>query len=352
MKTILKKIEENLNNKNVYITNEDDVFYMTRFKSSNFSILFINGKWYGLTDPRYLEAATNEIEGMEIVNVSDENWLNNILESNKFEELYLNEADTTLKSFKLMEPAFSKKGITLKSFDYGYIRDAYLKEDLDILKEASKINDSLITKAIDYAKPGMAEKELESYILKLIIDAGVGGPSFEPIVVSGPNTSKPHGKATDRVIQEGELITIDMGIIYKGFCSDMTRTFSLGAIKDEEASKIWDMVLEATEACTELVKPGANCADVHNKAVEIFTKYGYEKYFPHGLGHGLGVEIHDKPAFNSKAKNDFLKPGMVMTVEPGLYISGKYGCRLENAVLVTEDGYEVLNKVPFTKEIK
>lgn len=352
MKKILKKIEKNLNNKNFYIINDDDVFYITRFKSSNLSLMFINGKWYGLTDPRYLEAAKNEIDGIEIIDMTNHNWFKEIVESNPFNDLYINDNDVTVKRYEILKNFMRKHDVELKLFDYEYIRNAYLKEDLDTLRMASEINDELITKAINYVKPGMTEKELESYILKEIIDAPGEGPSFEPIVISGTNTSKPHGKATDRVINEGELITIDMGTIYKGFCSDMTRTFSLGKLKEQEASKIWDMVFEATEECTKMIKPGVNCADVHNKAVEVFKKYGYDKYFTHGLGHGLGVEIHDKPAFNSMAKDKFLEEGMVMTVEPGLYIPGKYGCRLENAVLVTKDGYEVLNKAPYIKEIK
>ena len=352
MKKILNKIKENLNNKNILITNINDIFYITRFKSSNFRILLINGEWYGLTDGRYLESAKNEVEGMNIIDMLDQNWLNNIISKNPFTKLYVNDSDTTVKEFNEYTKAFSKKGIELKSFNYGYIRDAYLESDLEILEKASEINDELITKAIEHTKPGMTEKQLEAFILKSIIDAEVDGPSFEPIVISGANTSKPHGKATDKVIESGELITIDMGIVYKGFCSDMTRTFSIGEIKNKEASRIWDMVEEATKSCTEMIKPGANCKDVHMKAVEVFEKYGYAKYFSHGLGHGLGVEVHDKPAFNQRAENDFLKEGMVMTVEPGLYIPGKYGCRLENAVLVTKDGYKLLNKVPFIKEVK
>lgn len=352
MNSILKKTKENLNNKNVYILNKNDVFYITRFKSSNFRIMYINDKFYGLTDPRYLEAAKKQVEGMEIINLSEPNWFDKIIEENSLTELYVNEADINLKEYNLLKSSLEAKGVTLKTFDYGYIRNAYTEEDLNSLREASILNDELITKAINHVKPGMTEKELESFILKSIIDSKAKGPSFEPIVISGPNTSKPHGKATDRVINEGEFITIDMGIILDGFCSDMTRTFSVGETSEEEAIKIWDMVLEATEECTKMIKPGIICADVHNKAVEVFKKYGYEQYFTHGLGHGLGVEIHDEPAFNSRATEDVLVEGMVMTVEPGLYIPGKYGCRLENAVLVTKDGYEILNKVPYTREIK
>ncbi len=210
---------------------------------------------------------------------------------------------------------------------------------------SSKLNDRLFKNVLNKIKVGMTEKEVRSMLLKEFADSDAEGPSFDPIVASGPSGSNPHWTASERKIKSNEMVTIDMGVFYKGFASDMTRTFVVNGKVSSEEEKIWNIVKESMEKSIEAIKPGVKCSDLFNISMEVIEGYGYGKYFTHSLGHGLGVEVHDYPSLSSKS-NAILQPGMVITIEPGIYIPGKYGVRLEVAVLVTDSGYEVLNETP------
>lgn len=339
----LKKIEEKLNNKNTIITNENDVFYLTRFKSSNLKLLVINGIWYAATDLRYLDAAIKNIKNMKVIDSGKKGWIKKIIEENKFDEIFLNEKDTDISTFKYYKKVFKENyNIDVKTFDYGYIRDEFLEEDINYLIESSKLNDEIFSKSIKQAKIGMSEKELESIILKEIIDSKADKPSFDPIVASGISGASPHHSPSDKLIKKNEFITIDMGVFYNGFASDMTRTFVLeGKVTDKE-QKIWNIVNKTMESCIEKIKPGIKCKDLHQLSIDIITNEGYGEYFTHSLGHGVGIEIHDEPNI-SIYSNKELKEGMVITIEPGIYIPGKYGVRLEQTVLVTNNGHKILS---------
>lgn len=344
MNTILKKLENKLKNRNVLFTDEHDVYYLTRFKSSNIKVLLANKKWYAITDSRYIESAINSIKNMSVVNMSDKEWLKKIISENNFNEIYLNSSSVTLYEFSNYKKIFKEKyNIEVKEFNYGYIRDVYLPNDIKLLKESLKINEEIFENVLNKIKIGMSEIDVEKIILKEIIDSPAEKPSFDPIVAVGSNGSHPHWTASNKIINENELITIDMGVFYKGFASDMTRTFTLGDKLSDEEKKIWNIVKETVDVSIKAIKPGVPTKKLHNLAIETMKKYGYDKYFTHSLGHGLGVEIHDDPVI-SKNSNDVLNEGSIITIEPGIYIAGKYGVRLEQEVLVVENGYEVLNK--------
>lgn len=344
MNSILNQTKEKLN-KNVLITNEHDVYYLTRFRSTNLRLLLVNGNWYGLTDPRYLENAIKSIPEVKVLNSSVPGWFDKIKEENDFDELYINGNDFSVNEFNAFEKALTEKGVTLKAFDYGYIRDVFPPEDIDALERSSKLNDEIFMSIAKRIKVGMTEKEVRAMILKEIADSEASDPSFDPIVGAGPSGSNPHWEASDRKIGANEMLTIDMGVFLDGFASDMTRTFVVEGEISEEEQKIWDIVKEAMESSIELVKPGATCKELHQHSIDIIDKYGYKDNFMHSLGHGVGVDIHEGVGISIKS-DQVIKEGMVITIEPGIYIPGKYGVRLEQAVLVTKDGYKVLNHAP------
>ncbi len=341
MNSILKRVQERLNNKNVYLTQKDDVYYLTRFHSSNLSLFFVNGKWFALTDQRYFENASKSIDHMEVLDVKDPTWKEKVFEG--IDQIYVDSKYTSISTFEEISKSW---GIEVTPEDFPLIRYGYTGDDIISMEESSLLNDELIMKAISIAKVGMTEKEFEAEILKMIIDhPKAEGVSFDPIIASGPSGSSPHWSPSDRVMQANEMVTLDMGVFYKGFASDMTRTFVIEGNISEEEQLIWDTVKKAMESSIEMIKPGISGKEIHDNAVKIIDEAGYGKYFTHGLGHAVGINVHEDPSLYSKGY-ELLEEGMIMTVEPGIYIPGKYGVRLEQAVLVTKDGYKILNKAP------
>ncbi len=344
MNSILNQTKQKIS-KNILISNDKDVFYLTRFKSSNFKLLLINGIWYGLTDSRYINNAKATLSEIEIIDMTEKGWLDKILETNKFDELWVSSKDTTLQSFDNMKNSFGAKGIELKHFDYGNIRSAYNKDDEMILRESTRLNEVVMDWITKEIKVGMTEKQVAAMIINKINEVGADGLSFDPIVAFGGSGANPHWEPSGNVLKANEMITLDIGLFYKGFASDMTRTFVIEGKVSEEEEKIWSVVKETVEESIKNIKPGASVKELHQKSIDIIDSYGYKDYFNHSLGHGLGVEVHDYPNI-SIYSNAVLEKGMVITIEPGIYIPGKYGVRIEQNALVTEDGFEVLNNTP------
>ena len=218
------------------------------------------------------------------------------------------------------------------------------EEEIALMKKASEINDMVIQKAAAYVKPGMTEKQVANYIDAEYLKAGASGNSFPTIVCFGANAADQHHEpADDAVLKEGECVLIDMGCVYKGYCSDMTRTFYCKA-QDEEQKKIYDLVYEAQENAIAAIRPGARFCDIDDEARKVINGAGYGKYWNIRLGHFIGQQDHEKGDVSS-TNTAVAEPGMIFSIEPGIYIPGKYGVRIEDLVVVTEDGYELLNHV-------
>ena len=216
------------------------------------------------------------------------------------------------------------------------------QEEISSLEKACEITDNCFQYILTYIKPGMTERqiadEIEEYYKKR-----TEGLSFETIVASGENTSKPHAVPTDRKIQENDIITIDMGCKVNGYCSDMTRTFFVGNEISDKQKEIYDIVLEANKMAIKQVKAGMKCSDLDKVARDYIASKGYGDNFGHGLGHGIGLEIHEAPTV-SPAGDIILEENMLITIEPGIYIDGFSGVRIEDDVIVKKDGCVVLNK--------
>ena len=217
-------------------------------------------------------------------------------------------------------------------------------EEQELMREASRINDKVITMAFDHAKAGMTEKELADFIDKSFLAEGATGPSFPTIVSAGANAADPHHEPDDTPLTAGECVLIDMGCVYNGYCSDMTRTFVIGQPADAEFAKVHDLVRQANEKAEAIIRPGIPLSAIDAAARDFLAKNGYEKEFNHRLGHFIGQTDHEQG--DVSATNEALTvPGMVFSIEPGIYLPGRFGVRIEDLVIVTADGCEILNHV-------
>lgn len=221
------------------------------------------------------------------------------------------------------------------------LRRAKDDEERKLIREASRLTRELMELLIEQARPGVTECDLAKMADAFLRDRGLEH-AFPIIVVSGSRTSRPHNKPSLKRIQDGELVTIDAGVYYMGYCADMTRTFIVG--KNPEYERALEDVREAQEKALECVRAGASCRDIDRKARELLDARGYGGLFIHSLGHGVGLEVHEPPTL-SPSSDEELVEGDVVTIEPGIYVKRKYGCRIEDTFLVLKDGFEPLTQV-------
>lgn len=233
------------------------------------------------------------------------------------------------------------------SYIIDHIRQIKTKEEQEKMRAASALNDQSMEELIPLTAKGMTEVELGEALRKIYVKNGALGHSFEPIVGFGDNGADPHHESDDSRGKYGDAVVLDIGCLLNGYCSDMTRTVFLGKAS-EEAKKIYEIVREANRRGIEAVRPGARFSDVDKAARDYITEMGYGEAFTHRTGHCIGIEVHEFGDV-SAANQEVLKPGMIFSVEPGIYVPGVAGVRIEDLVLVTEDGHEVLNH--FTKDL-
>lgn len=217
--------------------------------------------------------------------------------------------------------------------------------EVDAMREAVRIAQSALEALIPQIKIGMSERDLASeLVMQLLRHGSESEIPFAPIVSAGPNSANPHASPSERKLQPGDLLVIDWGAAYHGYISDLTRTFAIGEV-DEEYKKIHQIVQEANAAGRAAAKPGVPCADVDKAARDVIEKAGYGKYFTHRTGHGIGMEGHEAPYMRGD-NMQILEPGMAFTVEPGIYLTGRNGVRIEDNMVITDDGAESLSDMP------
>ena len=228
------------------------------------------------------------------------------------------------------------------SFIIDTLRMCKDEEEIKLMKNASYINDMAMDKLQKLLTQDFTEKEMASKLSAIYEELGADGFSFNPIVAYGKNGADPHASCGSDKVKEGDCVILDIGCIKDNYCSDMTRTVFYKSAP-EKAKEIFNIVLEANKRAISIVKPGVRFCDIDNAAREYITEKGYGKYFTHRTGHSIGIEPHDMGDVSS-INTDTLKPGMIFSVEPGIYLPGEFGVRVEDLVLVTEDGHEILNK--------
>ncbi|MBR6403426.1 MAG: aminopeptidase P family protein, partial [Eubacterium sp.] len=238
------------------------------------------------------------------------------------------------------------KEIELKPLNDTLMKPRQIKslEEIELLRRAERIGDLAFDDILEILKPGMTELEVAAELEYSMKKHGAEGFSFDTIAASGKNSSMPHAIPSEKKLENGDFLTMDFGCIYKGYCSDMTRTVCIGKADDEQ-KKIYNIVLSAQLAVLEELRPGMMCKDVDRIARDYITAQGYGEYFGHGLGHGVGLYIHESPAFNTR-DTSIVRPGMIETDEPGIYLPDRFGVRIEDMILITESGCEPLAHSP------
>ena len=299
------------------------------------------------TDNRYTEAAENGIKGFEVLDVAKGGGyvkcINQCIADFGITALGFEENYLTVSEFMLYEKNVNAKLVPFTREINGF-RAVKEEWELAIMRKAQAITDKAFAEVVGRIKPGMTELELQAELIFCLYKNGATGLAFDPIVVSGPNSSLPHGVACERVIQEGDFVTMDFGALYNGYCADMTRTVAVG-FATEEMVKVYNTVLEAQLAGLAASRAGVPGKDVDAAARKVITDAGYGPYFGHGYGHSLGLEVHENPSPNSR--NDQPMPaGAVASAEPGIYLPGKFGVRIEDTCVYLEDGIEILTKSP------
>ncbi len=323
------------------ITSEHHRFYYSGFTGSTATLWISKHERLLFTDFRYLSQAAEQCPDFEVVDVAKSpmyDKINSIVGSNKDFVIGFEGDDVTYQLYELMK---AKINATLKSFDCSGIRRIKSEAELTIMKKAAEIVDETFEYVLANARVGMTERELEQMMVGHMKKLGASKESFSTIVASGYRGALPHGVASDKVIGPNELVTIDFGAVYQGYCSDITRTFATGKDIDPKLIDIYHVVKEAQETSLAAIKPNMMCSDIDKIARDIIAKHGYGDYFGHGLGHALGILVHENPRFNP-LDTTILEPNMVMTVEPGIYIDGLGGVRIEDDVVVTNDGVRQL----------
>ena len=299
------------------------------------------------TDSRYIESAQNGIQGFEVLEMNRQNSYIKLLNEAivefgvsklGYEENYLTvaELNSYTQGLKAELLPFNKQ---ISGF-----RGVKEEWELQRMRKAQEITDKAFSEVLGRIKVGMTELKLQAELIYCLYKNGGQGLSFDPIVVSGPNTSLPHDVAGERKIQEGDFVTMDFGVLYQGYCSDMTRTVAVG-YATEEMKKVYDTVLKAQLAGLAVTKAGVSGKDIDAAARQVIVDAGYGPYFGHGYGHSLGLEIHEAPNPNP-GNPDPMPLGAVCSAEPGIYLPGKFGVRIEDVTVYLEDGCENITHSP------
>lgn len=323
------------------IENPVNIQYLTNIKAEGILLVTRKENIY-LTDGRYIEDVHNtltlfdEIIVIDIRTVSKDDYENFFMfcENVGFEEYYVSYA-------KYKEYMHKYKINNLVETEHMIEKQRMIKdeEEIENIKKACKITDDCFKFLLEYIKPGMTEKQIARRIDDYYYH-NAEGTSFDTIVASGENSSKPHAVPTDRKIQEKDIITIDMGCRVNGYCSDMTRTIFVGEMSDK-AKKVYDLVLKNQEQVLKDLKEGANTKQISKMVDNDFRLHDFDLI--HALGHGVGLEIHEGPTLSHRVEN-ILKENMVVTDEPGIYIPGEFGIRIEDTVLICKGSCETLTK--------
>lgn len=325
----------------ILITSPINRRYMTGFTGTAGAVLVSRDKARFVTDFRYTEQAAEQAQEFEIVEHKStmEEELKKQLKELNVSRLGFEKNQITYAAFELYESTFEVELVPTSGI-VETLRLFKTAEELDTMKKAAKIADDAYEHIQSFIKPGVKEIDVSNELEFFMRKQGATSSSFDIIVASGHRSALPHGVASTKEIQEGELVTLDYGALYEGYCSDITRTLAIGEINDD-LRKIYNTVLEAQLRGVEGIKPGMTGREADALTRDYIAEKGYEDYFGHSTGHGLGMEVHEGPSLSYRSELK-LAPNMVVTVEPGIYIPGVGGCRIEDDIVITETGNERL----------
>ena len=328
------------------VTSEPGEFYAVGFRGEGMAFITPDKTWY-YTDSRYIEAARSLIAGAEIGQLATGNTYRKLaaelVKANGvaklgFEDQYMPVGDYNLW-VKDVEAEFVPASSLLT--DLRMVKDG---NELAAMKEAQRVTDEALLEILNFLKPGLTESEVAARLTYIMARKGAERNSFDPIVACGANGSKPHAVPGPDVIQKGQFVTMDFGCKVGGYCSDMTRTVAVGK-PSEEMELVYHTVLKAQLAGIAAARAGVTGKEVHEAGAKVIAEAGYGEYFGHGFGHSLGIEIHENPRF-SPLWDKPIPAGALLSAEPGIYLPGKFGVRIEDVIMLTEDGCIDITRSP------
>ncbi|MGI6578243.1 MAG: M24 family metallopeptidase [Eubacteriales bacterium] len=322
------------------LTSPENRFYATDFHSTAGMVVITKEVNYFFTDFRYFEAA-QEIEGFEKIMVDRDRkynaLINKVIEAHNIKRIGFEDAKMSVSTHSNLVKEINAELVATGNAIYG-ARASKEPWEQERMRKAQKIAEKALDEVLGLIKPGVTEKEIAAELIYHMLKNGAEDTSFDPIVVSGKNSSKPHGVPSDKQIEYGDFVTMDFGCIYMGYCSDMTRTVAVGHATDK-MREVYRIVLEAQHEGIAAARAGVPGRSVDAAARKVIDDAGYGEYFGHGFGHSLGIEIHEPP--NASATEEEVLPvGAVISAEPGIYLPGEFGVRIEDVLILTEDGCE------------
>ena len=335
----IKKLTSTLDTNEAYlITGKANIFYYSGFTSEDATLFVSKNKLILITDSRYTVQAKEQARNFDII--TDIKLLQNEPEKYLgFEENYM-----TVGEKQRLENILKNKTFTPCQKCISKPRQVKSTDEIKKIQAAEELGDKAFSYIIEIIKPGMTELEIALELEFFMKKNGAASLSFETIAASGIRGSMPHGTASEKKIEKGELLTLDFGCVLDGYCSDMTRTISIGT-PNSKMKEIYDIVLKAQTEALSNISSGKSCKEIDKIARDIISEYGYGDNFGHSLGHSVGIEIHEAPNLSPKSQDD-LEAGNVVTVEPGIYIENVGGVRIEDVVAVTNEGCTNLTTSP------
>ena len=338
-----KKIQEKLVSAGLdalLISDEKNQRYACGFPFTDGAVLVTTGKTYLFTDSRYIEAAQKALDPeIELRQFGGgkrlHEYIREALEESHVKRLGAEEEKLSFADYRRYEELLGLELTPAQSI-LSELRAAKSREELGFMQEAQNIAELALADVLKIIKPGVSERDIAAEITYRLLKHGAEGNSFDPIAVTGKNSSMPHGVPGDTLVREGDFVTMDFGCLKHGYCSDMTRTVAVGYATDE-MKKVYDTVLRAQLAGIAKAKAGVRGCDIDAAARQVIEDAGYGQYFGHSFGHSLGLDIHEAP--NASPSCETVMPvGAVISAEPGIYIPGSFGVRIEDALYLTEDG--------------
>lgn len=320
------------------ITSDLNRRYFTDMKSSAGTLLVTRKEAAFIVDFRYIEKAQKTVKDAAVI-LQDRlfDQITDFFRSHNVKTVAVEADSMTVSEFSRYSaslPEFTLSGGGELSDQIHALRMRKTPEEIGFIEAAQAITDQTFSHILSFLKPGVTEREIALEMDYTMQKLGASGLAFETIVASGVNSSMPHAVPSDKKLEPGDLVTMDFGAAYNGYCSDMTRTVAIGRISDEQ-KKVYDTVLTAQRLALEAISTASRCCEVDKVARDYIYAQGYAGCFGHGLGHSLGLFIHEEPRFSPTCDRAIL-PGMIETVEPGIYLAGRFGVRIEDMVLIDE----------------
>ena len=324
------------------VRHEKNLYYLTGFANSEGTLLITRDCSYLLVDFRYGEAAQKQVTNCQVVVYKKYNdAVKAIVKKHGLNKILIESAYTTIKAAKDLKKNLAEincnviSDVTLDKYTSN-LRIIKTKDELAKIERAQRITEEAYLELLNMVKPGVKELDLALELEFLMRRKGASGVSFDLITIAGKKTSMPHGVPGNETIQYGDFVTFDIGAVYEGYHSDMTRTIAVGEVSDRQ-KEIYNVVLEAQQKGLSKVKAGIKAKEIDRAAREVIENAGYGENFRHSTGHGVGLDIHELPYVSEKS-DILLSEGMVITVEPGIYLPNEFGVRIEDMVAVTRDG--------------